>query len=209
MSCCGGSFGAATPANSTLPNALKFHDPALSVNGFDPVAAKAALDASGYDGHEITILITDEPEREKQAVLMRALWGQIGLKAKIEKTDAGTFWSRLTEGDYDATPTWYYNETTDPDLAVRWAVCGTCGNKSYYTNYDNPEIDKMIEAGAAELDEAKRAAIYAEIQKITTTDVTYIPLYYPPFANAYRKKVTGLRMTPALQWTLEGAEKAE
>ncbi|MGL4280857.1 MAG: ABC transporter substrate-binding protein [Albidovulum sp.] len=200
------TFGAATPANSTLPNALKFYDPELKVNGFDPAAAKAALEASGYDGREITILITDEPEREKQAVLMQALWGQIGIKSKIEKTDAGTFWTRLTEGDYDVTPTWWYNETTDPDLAVRWAVCGTCGNKAYYTNYSNPEVDKLVEAGAAELDETKRAQIYADIQRITTTEVADIPLYYPPFANAYSKKLTGLRMTPALQWTLEGAE---
>lgn len=202
------TFGAATPANSTLPNAIKFYDPNLKVNGYDPEAAKAALAEAGYDGHEVAILITDEPEREKQAVLMQALWAQVGIKSKIEKTDAGSFWTRLTSGDYDATPNWWYNETTDPDLAVRWAVCGSCGNKSYYTGYENPEVDKLVAAGAAELDEAKRAQIYADIQKISTTEVANIPLYYPPFANAYSKRLTGLRMTPALQWTLEGAEKS-
>lgn len=203
------TFGNATPANSTLPNALKFYDPTLKVNGFDLAAAQAAMAEAGYDGTEITILITDEPEREQQAVMMQALWAQIGIKSKIEKTDAGTFWTRLTGGDYDATPTWWYNETTDPDLAVRWAVCGSCGNKAYYTSYNNPEVDKLVEAGAAELDEAKRAQIYADIQRITTTEVANIPLYYPPFANAYSKGVTGLRMTPALQWTLEGAERVK
>lgn len=203
------TFGNATPANSTLPNALKFYDPTLKVNGFDLAAAQAAMAEAGYDGREITILITDEPEREQQAVLMQALWGQIGIKAKIEKTDGGTFWTRLTEGDYDATPTWWYNETTDPDLAVRWAVCGNCGNKAYYTSYSNPEVDALIEAGAAELDETKRAQIYADIQRITTTEVADIPLYYPPFANAYSKDIAGLRMTPALQWTLEGAERVK
>ena len=181
----------------------------LKVNGFDLATAQAAMAEAGYDGREITILITDEPEREQQAVLMQALWAQIGIKAKIEKTDAGTFWTRLTEGDYDATPTWWYNETTDPDLAVRWAVCGSCGNKAYYTGYNNPEVDKMVEAGAAEMDEAKRAQIYADIQRITTTEVANIPLYYPPFANAYSKGITGLRMTPALQWTLESTERVK
>jgi peptide/nickel transport system substrate-binding protein len=100
-------------------------------------------------------------------------------------------------------------ETTDPDLAVRWAVCGSCGNKAYYTGYNNPEVDKMVEAGAAEMDEAKRAQIYADIQRITTTEVANIPLYYPPFANAYSKGITGLRMTPALQWTLESTERVK
>ncbi|WP_227751838.1 ABC transporter substrate-binding protein [Tabrizicola oligotrophica] len=199
------TFGAAKPANSTIPNTLKYYDPDLKVNGFDPAAAKAMIDSSGYDGSELTILVSESAESEQQAVLMQALWAQIGLKAKIEKADAGTFWSRLTSGDYDATPTWYYNETTDPDLAVRWALCGACGNNAYYTFYANPEVDKLVEQGAAELDETKRAAIYAEMQRITTTEVSQIPIYYPPFANAYSTALHGLGMTPALQWTLEGA----
>jgi len=203
------TFGNAAPANSTLPNALKFYDPNLKANGFDLAAAKAAVAESGYDGREISIMIADQPEAQQQAVLMQALWSQIGIKSKIEKTDAGTFWSRLTGGDYDVTPTWWYNETTDPDLAVRWAVCGTCGNKAYYTSYDNPKVDALVEAGAAELDEAKRGQIYAEIQQITTTEVANIPLYYPPFANAYSKTLKGLGMTPALQWTLESTERVK
>ncbi|MEI2659479.1 MAG: ABC transporter substrate-binding protein [Bifidobacterium adolescentis] len=76
------TFGNAAPANSTLPNALKFYDPTLKVNGFDLAAAQAAMAEAGYDGREITILITDEPEREQQAVLMQALWAQIGIKAE-------------------------------------------------------------------------------------------------------------------------------
>ncbi len=200
------TFGAAEPANTTLPKALKYHDPDLRVNQYDPGAAKALLAESGYDGSEVVIVIEDSAEREQLAVLIQALWAQIGLKAKIEKADSGTWWSRLTGGDYDASPSWYYNETTDPDLAVRWAICGTCGNESYYTFYDNKQVDEMVEAGAAELDDAKRGEIYKEMQRITTTEVSQIPLYYPPFSTAYSTAVTGLTMTPALQWTLEGAE---
>lgn len=199
------TFGAAQPANSTIPNALKYYDANLKVNSFDVAAAKALMETSVYDGAELTILVSESAESEQQAVLIQALWAQIGIKSKIEKADAGTFWSRLTSGDYDASPTWYYNETTDPDLAVRWAVCGTCGNNAYYTFYNNPEVDKLVAQGAAELDEAKRAAIYAEMQRITTSEVSLIPMYYPPFANAYSTALDGLGMTPALQWTLEGA----
>ncbi len=200
------TFGAATPANTTLPNALKYHDAGLDIHGYDPEAAKALLAESPYNGEELVILIADNPEREKQAVLMQAQWAAIGLKSRIEKVDGGTWWSRVPDGDYDAAPTWWYNETTDPDLAVRWAVCGACGNRSYYTNYDNAKVNELVEAAAAELDEDKRAAMYREIEEITTREVSQIPLYYPPFANAYGQRITGLRMTPALQWTLEGSE---
>ena len=203
------TFGAATPANTTLPNALDFHDTDNPGIAHDPDAAKALLEGSGYGGEEVVILITDNPEREKMAVLMQAQWDAIGLKSKIEKVDGGTWWSRVPDGDYDAAPNWYYNETTDPDLAVRWALCGTCGNRSYYTNYDSEEVNRLTEEGAAEMDPAKRAEIYAQIQQITLDDVSQIPLYYPPFANAYSDRISGLSMTPALQWTLEETEVVE
>lgn len=202
------TFGAATPANSTLPNALDFHDKDAAGIPYDPEAAKALLGESGYDGQPVTILITDNPEREKMAVLMQALWEAVGLKSTIEKVDGGTWWSRVPAGDYDAAPNWYYNETTDPDLALRWALCGSCGSDSYYTKYSSEEVNRLTEEGARELDPAKRAEIYRKVQEITLDDVSQIPLYYPPFANAYSDRIKGLSMTPALQWTLEEAEIA-
>ncbi len=202
------TFGNATPANSTLPMALDFWDEDAPGIPYDPEQAGTLLEGSGYDGQEVVILITDNPEREKMAVLMQAQWNEIGLNSRIEKVDGGTWWSRVPEGDYDAAPTWYYNETTDPDLALRWALCGACGSDSFHTNYNNEEVNRLTEQGAAELDPAKRAEIYKKVQQITLDEVSQIPLYYPPFANAYSDRVEGLSMTPALQWTLEGAELA-
>ena len=63
-------------------------------------------------------------------MLLQAQWAAVGLNAKIEKVDSGVWWDRVPEGDYDAAPTWWYNETPDPDLALRWALCGSCGSKS-------------------------------------------------------------------------------
>lgn len=203
------TFGAATPANTTLPGALDFHHSNYPGIPYDPERAKALLAEAGYDGTEAVIVIPDNPEREKLAVLMQAQWQAVGLKVKIEKVDGGTWWERIPGGDYSAAPSWWYNETTDPDLAVRWALCGSCGSESFYTFYDNPRVNELVEAAAAELDPAKREAMYHEIQEITTEEVSQIPLYYPPFANAYSSRVTGLSMTPALQWTLESAEVVE
>jgi peptide/nickel transport system substrate-binding protein len=142
---------------------------------------------------------------QQLATLIQAQWAAIGLKAKLEIVDAGVWWDRVPGADYDAAASWWYNETTDPDLAVGWALCGECGTKAFYTTYNNPKVDELMEAGATELDVAKREKIYHQIQEITTTEVSQIPLYYPPFANAYSKRISGLIMTPALQWTLEGA----
>jgi len=199
------TFGHALPANTTLPGALDFHDKSNPGIAYDPAGAKSLLSGKA-PADPLVILITDNPEAERLAVLLQAQWAVVGLNSKIEKVDSGVWWDRVPKGDYDAAPTWWYNETPDPDLALRWALCGSCGSKSFYTNYNNAKINELTEAAAAELDTAKRAELYRQIQEITTSEVSQIPLYYPPYANAYSKRVTGLMMTPSLQWTLEDAE---
>ncbi len=66
-----------------------------------------------------------------------------------------------------------------------------------------------MDQAAAELDVEERASLYHEIQEITTREVSQIPLYYPPFTNAYSTRIEGLTMTPALQWTLERTRVVE
>lgn len=199
------TFGYAEPANTTLPGAIDFHDDQHPGIAYDPAKAKQLLQESGMGDREATILIGTSVVAEQIAVLIQAQWNAIGLKSKIQKVDTSAWWDLVAKAEYDASPTWWYNETPDPDLAVRWALCGTCGSDSFYTFYTNEQVDKLTDQGTAEQDPQKRAEIYKEIQRITTEEVSQIPLYYPPYANAYSKRVQGLRLTPSLQWTLEEA----
>lgn len=198
------TLGMAPKADSTLPSALDFHADDLAGPAYDPEAARALLAKAGLEGTEVVVM--SSPGTEQIATLLQAQWSAAGFRPRVERVDSGLWWSRLPNGDYDATPSWWYNETEDPDLAVRWALCGDCGNRSFYTNYDDPRVNELTEAALRELDEAKRAEMYREIQEISLRDVSQIPLYYPPHPNAYSTQVTGLTLTPSLQWTLEEAE---
>lgn len=198
------TLGKAVVANSTLPKALTYHAADISPPAHDPAAARKVLEDEGALGAEITLLIT--PPFEQAATLLKAQWDAAGFNTTVERVDGGLWWDRLTTGEYQVTINWWYNETEDPDLAVRWAVCGSCGNSSYYTNYNNEEVNKMVEAALREQDETKRGNLYKEIQRISTEELAQIPLYYPPFANAYSSRIKGLTLTPALQWTLEETE---
>jgi peptide/nickel transport system substrate-binding protein len=51
--------------------------------------------------------------------------------------------------------------------------------------------------------------MYHEIQEISAGELAQIPLYYSPFANAYSDRISGLGLTPSLQWTLEETEITE
>ncbi|MDA4630040.1 ABC transporter substrate-binding protein, partial [Escherichia coli] len=118
--------GHGTPANTTLPGALDYHAKDLPGLAYDPKLARMLLTEGGYDGKELTMLISAGSDNEKLATLLQAQWTAVGLKTKIEKVDRGVWWERVPAGDYDLAPSWWYNETPDPDLAVRWAICGTC-----------------------------------------------------------------------------------
>ena len=197
------TLGNATPANTTLPGALDFHHKEFPGIAYDPAKAKQLLAESGMEGREVKILATAGAAEQQLALLLQAQWQAIGLKPEIVNVDTGAWWDATGKGDYDATATWWYNETSDPDLAVRWAVCGACGSNSYNTFYNNDEVNKLVEQGTTETDSAKRAEIYKEIQRITTEEVAQIPLYYAPNAVAYSKSLSGIKLTPGLAWTFE------
>lgn len=203
------THGYATPANTTLPSAVDFHDKDYPGIPFDPAKAKELLAKSGMEGREVKILATSGAAEQQMALLLQAQWQAIGLKPTIVNVDSGAWWDATGKGDYDAAATWWYNETPDPDLAVRWALCGSCGSNSFNTFYSNPKVDELVEQGTREADPEKRAAIYKEIQKITTEEVSQIPLYYAPNAVAYSKRLQGIKLTPTLQWTLEDTTIAE
>lgn len=195
--------GYADPANTTLPAGVDFHDKDNPGIPADPAKAKELLAKSGMEGREVKILATTGAAEQQMALLLQAQWQAIGLKPTIVNVDTGAWCDATGKGDYDAAATWWYNETPDPDLAVRWALCGSCGSNSFNTFYNNPKVDDLVEQGTRETDPEKRVAIYKEIQKITTEEVSQIPLYYAPNAVAYSKRLEGIKLLPTLQWTLE------
>ena len=201
------TLGMAETANSTMPSALKFYAADLEGPAYDPEAARAILEEQGLVGTEIVMLV--QPDQEQLATLLQAQWDAVGFRTRAERVDGGLWWDRLMAGDYDVTASWWYNENEDPDLAVRWAHCGTCGSNSFYTNYNNERINELTEAALRESDPAAREAMYREIQQISVDELSQIPLWYAPYVNAYSDRITGMSLTPALQWTLEDADFAE
>lgn len=171
------TFGYGVPANSALPNALQYYDADLPGLPYVPDEARALLEEAGAVGETIEIMITSGSSYNTQmAQLLQAQLGTVGLDVAIVTVDSPTWWERVTTADYELTPSWWYNETTDPDQAVRWALCGSCGNSAFYTYYQNDEVDALIEEALRELDPEAREELYSEIQRITLQEVSQVPL---------------------------------
>lgn len=199
------TFGLGKPATSIMSPTLDYFDQSLPVIQRDVEKAKALLAESGVANPSFELLqnagIIDE---EKAAVLIQAQLSEVGIAVSIAKVDSTQAWTRLADGSYQAEMNWWYNETRDPDNALRWCVWGAGDNKSYYTRYNNEDVNKLIDEAAGEVDSAKRAELYAKIQKIVVDEVAQVALYHPAWLNAYAPSVQGLNLNIGLQFSSIG-----
>jgi peptide/nickel transport system substrate-binding protein len=127
----------------------------------------------------------------------------------ISKVDSTQEWNSLVDGSYQATLNWWYNETPDPDVALRWAVWGAGENKSYYSRYNNDRVNELIEKAAAAPEGDERKKLYFEIQEIAYREVAQVGLLYPPYRNVYSPKVKGMRLNPGYQFSTIDEVKLE
>lgn len=197
-------------ANSFFPLDGMDYNPDNPNYAYDPEKAKTMLEAEGVKDLALNfVLVAGDSSHDQIGVLVKDQLAKIGVTVNLTKLEAGQQWDALIAGDYDIGVMWWVNDIFDPDQKAQFCVSGDPENRSYYTNYKNPEVTKLVQEAAVELDPAKRKAMYFEIQRLAKDDVHWIDLYYSPFRNASRATVSGFVQNPLGRYMLETASKAE
>ncbi len=159
---------------------------------YDPQKAKDLLAEAGY-ADEIDVTLT-LPQNYSQHVnagnMVQNMLQQIGIRAKIQLVDWGTWISRVyRDKDYDLTIIGHTGHL-DPD--------GRLGGELGYTNYQNPEVFELIEQAASTYLPKKRQSLYDRIQRIMAEDAAMVFIGTPLGLRGMRSNVYGFRMTYAL-----------
>ncbi|MDQ7246160.1 ABC transporter substrate-binding protein [Dongia sedimenti] len=198
--------GFGTVANSFFPLNGVDYNPDNKNYAHDPAKAKAMLEQAGVKNLKLDfVIVAGDSSHEQIAVLVKDQLAKIGVELNIVKLEAGQQWDALVAGDYDLGIMWWLNDVSDPDEKAQFCVSGDPENRSYYTNYNNPEVSVLVQKAAVELDPAKRKEMYYKIQAIAKDDVHWIDLYYSPFRNASRSNVKGFVQDPLGRYALETA----
>lgn len=148
----------------------------------DLAKAEELLDAAGYprkeDGIRFSLTIDpspygEEPLRSSEYIKEQA--AQVGIKIDIRTADFAGFVQRIyTDRDFDIA-NFTASAGIDPTIGVHrfyWSKNIKEGVAfSNGSGYANAEIDAILEAASVELDEAKRAALYADFQRKVMEDV--------------------------------------
>ena len=197
--------GLVRPASSILPpQSWAYSDSGLHYD-HDVRRAQLLLDAAGFrpagDGIRVHLLMktsnTDETTRLLAAVLQQQLRA-VGIELDIRTMEFAAFYSDVTKGAFQLYSLRWIGGNQDPDIFE--AVFATSSfpprraNRGYYSN---PQIDALVAQGRRELDQSKRAQVYAQIQQILARDLPYINLWYLDNVLVHTRRVQNLHLSPS------------
>ncbi|SFO82364.1 peptide/nickel transport system substrate-binding protein [Variovorax sp. PDC80] len=192
-------YGLGTPSASPIGKGIsRYHDASIQPYPYDPKAAEAALDAAGFKrgagGTRLKLRVLYNPFQERRAAdFVRQSLGRIGIDAAVESYDFATYVTKAyTERAFDITLESLTN-LFDPTVGVQrvfWSKNFKVGLPfSNAAHYVNPEVDRLLEAAAVEVDETKRRQLFVDFQQIVHRDVPSIELGANPAITVLAKKV--------------------
>ncbi|ANL31850.1 dipeptide/oligopeptide ABC transporter substrate-binding protein (plasmid) [Rhizobium phaseoli] len=194
------------------PDLAKFYTPDLPKYEFDPAKAEKLLDEAGYkrgsDGFRFKLFIDPTqpsgPPKQTAEYFAQAL-AKVGIKVELRTQDFATFVKRIfTDRDFDIAIEGMSN-LYDPTVGIQrlyWSknfkpgVPFTNGSK-----YVNPEVDRLLETAAIEVDANKRRQLFDEFQKIVVQDLPTLDIVTPSVITVYDKRVKNLRIGAEDLWS--------
>jgi peptide/nickel transport system substrate-binding protein len=130
------------------------------------------------------------------------------IKMTIQPVENDTQASQVQNGDYQFAQAYMTSDILDPSELVAYAAQSDGGSNAAFSNYKNPQVDKLAQAGLTETDPAKRAAIYQQLQQLVFADAAMLWLYWTPAVTALRTNVHGFQVLPTGNYWLENVWKS-
>jgi len=183
----------------------------------DIAQARRLLEGAGFtagsdgiyaaaDGTRLSFELTTtsgDALREAQVELIQAEVRQAGIEVTVTPVAAGTaLAAKLTAGasaDPNA-PKPFQVANIGQNLSFVSSTSGVfgTGGSTNVARYSNPKVDELFAQARAELDGAKRADIYSEIDRILWDDMPRLPLYQRPGFIAYSANIVNVAPSPTL-----------
>lgn len=196
--------GLATVARGTMPPPSFAYVPGRVGAGYsyDPGRAEALLEEAGWrkgadgirakEGQRLQFTIwtnSGNAIREGLAKAMQGAWRAIGVEATPRVEEWGALLTRLNETREFDVFVLGFSWDADPDQSPMWSSKAFPPNGFNLGQYANPEVDALLARGLAEVDPAKRIAIYIELQDLLLDDLPAIILVFPQVITAVNRRL--------------------
>ncbi len=191
------SYGTGTPQQSFMPMSTPLSYGEGPLYPYDIAKAKKLLaDAGLAGGFEVTCMaLAGSADDTAKLSAMQQMWAQIGVKLKIEQLEAATRLARYNATDFQMRTSLWTNDINDPnEITSILAYYPT--RQSARTGWQDKRVDELFDMSQEELDPAKRAAQYKEIQQLYAAGAPIIFSMEVPYPVAMLKKVKDFVQIP-------------
>ncbi len=187
--------GHSKPSNYWIPPNILLAPPHQAPEEDLEKARQLMADAGYADGFEVEWL-TPIPNYFSLGERVISQIGRIGITARLQTMERGTFFDRLAEGD-----TWEgRNEPWGTENQILLIGTGTAG--AFIARYDayvgceapssrmcDPEIDALTDQYKASVDPSEREQLAADSQALLSERFYKIPIYWFSFINAVGPRI--------------------
>jgi peptide/nickel transport system substrate-binding protein len=144
---------------------------------------------------EFDLLSSNLPDRIKICTLLKDNLDQLGIVCNVRPLEFTVLQEKMIKHEFHAA-FGGWGAGTDPDLSSNIFTTDAITNGRNFGQYSNPEVDALFKQGKREFDRAKRAEIYAQIDRILWEDQPSTWLYYRNAFYAFNKKLRGYNFSP-------------
>lgn len=168
--------GKAKPLNGQviLPSQPGY-DPNLKDYPYDPAKAKALLAEAGYPTGfpiEFRCPANRYPQGRETCEAIADMLLKVGIKAKLTLLESGEFIRQLVSRELAPIGLLGIGVPDDPSFSL-----ALYRSNWRYSYYQNPALDRLIDASSSEMDPAKRAAVIREADHILYDDAVIAFLF--------------------------------
>lgn len=187
----------ATPALTLMPGAWVElsqqypPQPLLQPTAARRALAKSLLAQAGYGAAKrpsVEILYAGDT-RQRVAVILQAMWRDIGVDAKLRQSEVTAMYASLNAGDYMiGMPEFANTLIHDPFIYLR---AFQAGGYFDFGRVPIPAFDSAVAAASREADAAKRAEFDARAEAALLANWDTAPLYFEPMHYLIAPSVGG------------------
>jgi len=183
-------------AEGVVPKGIPGFDPSFKGLTYDPEKAKKLLSDAGFPGGKglppLTLSFREkQPDLAKTAEVVKEQLARVGVTVNLNEMEWGSFLKATDNREIDFFHMRWAADYLDQQNFLSVLLHSKATENR--TAYSNPEYDKLVEQADAELDPAKRVALYRKAEAIVVDDAPWVPIYYQKDVELIKPHVKGIR----------------
>ncbi|WP_108257523.1 ABC transporter substrate-binding protein [Mangrovicoccus ximenensis] len=175
--------GLGKPANQGMPPGFFGYSEDIPQPDYDPAGAKELLAEAGYpEGFQMDLYCTGDRLPGDAAICqgLGQMFSAVGIETNVNAISRTVYFPAQARGDYSVSMNGWGTLTGEAAYTLGSQVHSADPEKGLgaynRVHYANPELDALIETGAAEMDEDKRRGIFEEAMEMTAEARVLIPI---------------------------------